>query len=460
MNDLTQGKPFSVIWRFSLPLLLSMALQQLYNLADSILVGQFTGEAGLAAIGAAYPITLIYIAIATGASMGCSVVIAQLFGAKRMRDLKTAIFTVIGFLFVLGIVLGGAGILLSHPILRLLHTQEAVLDTAAAYLSIYAFGIIGNFVYNTAAAIFTGLGDSKRPLYFLMIAAGLNVVLDLIAVGPLNMGVSGAAWATAIAQFVSAIVSVIVLFRMAKHQLDLPQDAPKFSKNLLGEMCRFSVPAIIQQCCVAFSHTILQRLVNTYGVTFMAGYEAASKIHNFVYMCFNTIGTALSSFAAQNFAAEKPQRVNQGCKASTGIIFVFTAVALLILQLFPAQLISMFVNVEENPGVVEVGKLYLRIISPDYLLICFIIVGGGLLRGVGRVRDFLLVTLLDFAIRIGMSYGLSLAILPGIGGYPLPTYTGMFWAWYFGSAVDLAVLLVLYYKMNHGGILDTRRMKA
>ena len=129
MNDLTQGKPFSVIWRFSLPLLLSMALQQLYNLADSIIVGRFTGEAGLAAIGAAYPITLIYIAIATGASMGCSVVIAQLFGAKRRRDLKTAISTVIVSLLLLGVLLGGAGILLAQPILRLLHTQDAVLST-------------------------------------------------------------------------------------------------------------------------------------------------------------------------------------------------------------------------------------------------------------------------------------------------------------------------------------------
>lgn len=454
MNDLTQGKPFSVIWRFSLPLLLSMALQQLYNLADSIIVGRFTGEAGLAAIGAAYPITLIYIAIATGASMGCSVVIAQLFGAKRRRDLKTAISTVIVSLLLLGVLLGGAGILLAQPILRLLHTQDAVLSTASAYLAIYAFGIIGNFVYNTAAAIFTGLGDSKRPLYFLMISAGLNVVLDLIAVGPLHMGVAGAAWATAISQYVSAVVSVAVLARVTRTQLDLPQDAPRFSRSLLWEMCRFSVPAIIQQCCVAFSHTVLQRLVNTYGVTFMAGYEAASKIHNFVYMCFNTIGTALSSFAAQNYAANKPQRVNEGCKASTGIILIFTAVALLILQLFPAQLISMFVNVEENPGVVDVGRLYLRIISPDYLLICFIIVGGGLLRGVGRVKDFLLVTILDFAIRIGCSYGFSLALLPSLSFYPLPSYTGMFWAWYFGSAVDLAVLLVLYYKMNHGGILD------
>jgi putative MATE family efflux protein len=449
MNDLTVGKPFSVIWRFSLPLLLSMALQQFYNLADSMIVGRFTGEAGLAAIGAAYPITLIYIAIATGASMGCSVVIAQLFGGKRMADLKTAITTAIAALLTLGIILGGAGILLARPILSLLSTQEAVLDTAAAYLAIYAFGVIGNFVYNTATSIFTGLGDSKRPLYFLLVSSLLNVVLDLIAVGPLNMGVAGAAWATAISQFVSAILSVTVLMKKSRKELELPSDAPHFSGKLLEEMCRFSIPAIIQQCCVAFSHTILQRLVNSYGVTFMAGYEAASKIHNFVYMCFNTIGTALSSFAAQNYAAKKPDRVRQGCNSSVGIIFGFTVIALLILQLFPAKLIGLFVDASENPGVIEVGKAYLRIISPDYLLICFVIAGGGLLRGVGRVKDFLLVTLLDFAIRISMSFLLSLVVLN--------SYTGMFWAWYFGTAVDLAILLVLYYRMLHGGILDTKQ---
>lgn len=446
MNDLTLGKPFSVIWRFSLPLLLSMALQQFYNLADSMIVGQFCGESGLAAIGAAYPITLIYIAIATGASMGCSVVIAQLFGSRRMEDLKTAISTAIIALLTLGIVLGGGGVLLARPILSLLGTPDSVLKDGSTYLAIYAFGVIGNFVYNTTTSVFTGLGDSKRPLYFLLVSSLLNVVLDYIAVGPLHMGVAGAAWATAISQFVSAGLSVAVLLRKTKTELHLPE-APNFSRKLLGEMCRFSLPAIIQQCCVAVSHTILQTLVNSYGETFMAGYEAASKIHNFVYMCFNTIGTALSSFAAQNYAAGKRLRVKQGCYASIGIIFSFTVVALFILQVFPGQLVGLFVNAEENPGVIAVGKDYLHIISPDYLLICFIIVGGGLLRGVGRVNHFLAVTLLDFAIRISMSYLLSLSVLHH--------YTGMFWAWYFGSAVDLLVILILYRKMIHGGILDT-----
>ncbi len=446
MNDLTMGKPFSVIWKFSLPLLMSMALQQFYNLADSVIVGQFCGEAGLAAIGAAYPITLIYIAIATGASMGCSVVIAQLFGAKRMGELKTAISTAIVALLTLGVVLGGGGIVLSKPILSLLGTPDSVMADGSAYLSIYAFGVIGNFVYNTATSVFTGLGDSKRPLYFLLVSSLLNVILDYIAVGPLQMGVVGAAWATAISQFVSAGLSVTILLRKSKKELNLPE-APNFSRKLLGEMSRFSLPAIIQQCCVAFSHTILQTLVNSYGETFMAGYEAASKIHNFVYMCFNTIGTALSSFAAQNFAAGKRLRVKQGCYSSIGVIFTFTVIALIILQAFPEQLIGLFVNAEENPGVIQVGKDFLRIISPDYLLICFIIVGGGLLRGVGKVNHFLTVTLLDFFIRIAMSYLLSLVVLNN--------YTGMFWAWYYGSAVDLFVILVLYQKMTRGGILDT-----
>lgn len=450
MNDLTVGKPFSVIWRFSLPLLLSMALQQFYNLADSMIVGRFCGEGGLAAIGAAYPITLIYIAIATGASMGCSVVIAQLFGSRQMETLRTAISTAILALLTLGIVLGGGGILLSRPILTLLGTPNSVLKDGSAYLAIYAFGIIGNFVYNTSTAIFTGLGDSRHPLYFLLVSSLLNVVLDLIAVGPLNLGVAGAAWATAISQFVSAVLSVMVLLNKTKTELQLP-DAPNFSLPLLGEMCRFSLPAIIQQCCVAFSHTILQTLVNSYGETFMAGYEAASKIHNFVYMCFNTIGTALSTFVAQNYAAGKRLRVKEGCYASIGIIFSFTVVAVLILQAFPEQLIGLFVQGQENPGMIAVGRDYLRIISPDYLLICFIIAGGGLLRGVGRVNQFLAVTLLDFAIRIAMSYLLSLGIL----GH----YTGMFWAWYFGSGADLVILLILYRNMTHGGILDTRNEK-
>ena len=452
MNDLTVGKPAGVIWRFSLPLLLSMALQQIYNIADSIIVGQFTGADGLAAIGAAYPITLIYIAIATGASMGCSVVIGRLYGEKNMTALKTAIYTAIIAMLALGIVAALIGIFGARGIMSLLGTPDNVFDDAAAYLAIYAFGVIGNFVYNTANAIYTGLGDSRRPLYFLLMSSVLNIILDLIAVAVLNMGVAGAAWATAISQFTAAILSTVLLVRKIR-ELHTEEKPTLFSGLQLKEMGRVAVPSIIQQCCVALSHTVIQRVVNSFGSTVMAGYEAGSKVHNFAYMCMNTLGTAFSSFAAQNTGARKPARVREGYKYATLMCLAFSIVVIIILQLFPATLVGLFVDADTNADVIEVGVNYMRIISPDYLLICFIIIAGGLLRGIGRIRDFLIVTLLDFAVRISMSFFLCLGIDWG--------YTGLFWAWYFGSAVDLIICMIWYRKMcRPGGELYVEKASA
>lgn len=445
MNDLTVGKPIKVIWTFSLPLLLSMALQQIYNIADSVIVGQFAGADGLAAIGAAYPITLIFIAIATGASMGCSVVIGQLFGARENDRLKTAIFTAIISMLTLGVVMAVIGVLGARTILTALGTGD-VLDDATAYLAIYAVGVIANFVYNTATAVYTGLGDSRRPLYFLLLSSVLNIVLDYIAVAIWHYGVAGAAWATTISQFVAAILSTAILVARIR-SIKTEGRVVLFSLEQLKWMSMIAVPSIIQQCCVAFSHTLIQRVVNSFGTTVMAGYEAGSKVHNFAYMCMNTLGTAFSSFAAQNHGAGKPERIREGFKWACLICLAFSLFVILLLQTLPANLVGLFVDAGENAGVIEVGVKYMRIISPDYLLICFIIIGGGLLRGIGRIRDFLLVTLLDFAIRIAMSYILCLPQFVGMG------YTGLFWAWYFGSAVDLAICAWWYRRMCRTGEL-------
>lgn len=426
---------------------MSMALQQIYNIADSIIVGQFAGADGLAAIGAAYPITLIFIAIATGASMGCSVVIGQLYGAKKMDELKTAIFTAIIAMFALGVVMAAAGVLGARTILTALGTGD-VLDDATAYLAIYSVGVIANFVYNTATAVYTGLGDSRWPLYFLLLSSVLNIVWDYIAVAIWHYGVAGAAWATTLSQFVAAILSTAILVRRIR-KLSVSQRVPLFSGGQLKQMCVISIPSIIQQCCVAFSHTIIQTVVNSFGTTVMAGYEAASKVHNFAYMCMNTLGTAFSSFAAQNFGAKKLGRIREGYKWASVMCLAFSIVVILVLQTIPAQLVGLFVNAGENAGVIEVGVKYMRIISPDYLLICFIIISGGLLRGIGRIKSFLVVTLLDFAIRITMSFVLCLPQFVGMG------YTGLFWAWYFGSAVDLVICLFWYRKMCRKGELAT-----
>ncbi len=443
LRDLTLEKPSRAVLTFSLPLVLSTVLQQTYNIANSVIVGRMVGSGALASVGAAYPITLFYIAVATGASMGSSVVISQLFGAKKVRDMKSAIFTSIISLVLLGVLLSLAGALLSRPLMRLLNASPSILADSSAYLAVYSIGALPMFVYNTSNAIFAGLGDSKRPLYFLFMSSVLNIFLCIFAVGRLNLGVIGAAWATTVSQLFAALLSTLILVRKIRG-IKTEEPVALFDTRLFKEISRIAVPSIFQQSCVALAHTVVQSLVNTFSNSVIAGYEAAAKIHNFAYMSMNTIGTAFSSYTAQNFGAGRNDRILEGFKVFSLFCLGLAAFVTLVMQLFSPFLISLFTNGSSDRELIEVGVNFLRIISPDYLIICFIITSGGLLRGIGRTRDFFYVTLLDFVVRVTMCFVLTKL---------LQSYTGLFWAWYFGSALDLAVCLFIYKKIRTRGEL-------
>ena len=441
MNDLTEGRPWPLLRRFALPLLLSTALQQLYYIADSVIIGQHTGAAGLAAIGAAYPITLFFLAVATGSAMGISVVASQLFGAKRMGELKTSVYTALISMLGLGILLTVLGAGLSGPLLQWLNARGEVYTGGRAYLAIYSAGLVPMLVYNAANAVFTGLGDSRRPLLFLLFSSVLNVLLDLLTVAVLRWGIIGAAWATTFSQLMAAMLAVFVLIKRTR-SLHTEEPVKVFDNSIFVNMCRIAVPSIFQQACVALAHTIVQSLVNTYSVSVVAGYEAASKIHNFAYMSFNTMGTALSSFAAQNYGAGRGDRVKAGFLTGTLMCFCLTVAVVLIFQLLPRQLMGLFVDPASEAQVVETGVRFMRIISPDYLIICFIITFGGLFRGVGKIMYFFLVTVWDFTVRVVMCFVLTKA---------LDSYTGLFWAWYFGSVADVIPCYILYKRMDFSG---------
>lgn len=434
MNDFTVGKPRKLLWKFALPLLLSTALQQVYYITDSIILGRYTGAEGLAAIGAAYPITLFFLAVATGSAMGISVVASQLFGAKRMTELKTSVYTALFATAALGAVLTALGVGLASPLLRLLNAAGSVFEGGRLYLAIYSAGMIPMLVYNASNAVFTGLGDSRRPLLFLLLSSLLNVALDLLSVAVLEWGLPGAAWATTVSQLAAAALSAAVLLRQTK-RIETERRVPVFDPALFRSMCRIAVPSIFQQACVALAHTIVQSLVNTFSPAVIAGYEAASKIHNFAYMSMNTMGSALSSFAAQNYGAKRYDRVQAGYRSGTWMCLALTVLVVCVFQLFPRQLMGLFVDAAAEPLVIQTGVDYMRIISPDYLIICFIITFGGLFRGVGRIMDFFLVTVWDFTVRVVMCFVLTKA---------LDSYTGLFWAWYFGSVADVIPCAVIY----------------
>lgn len=430
-TDLTTGRVTKVILVFSLPLLLSTILQQCYNIADSMIVGQFTGASGLAAIGAAYPVTLFFVAIATGASMGCSVVISQLFGAGQKELLHRAVYTALISLAVLGLILSLAGIALSGFLMHLLNASDEIFGNAKLYLAIYAAGVLPMLIYNAANGVFTGLGDSKLPLYLLLLSSVLNVILDYIAVRFLHWGVAGAALATSFSQLVAAVLAVLILIRRIRIIANC-DDRKYFDRVILGDIAKAAVPCILQQSCVALTHTIVQSILNTFDTTVIAGYEAASKLHNFAYMGLNTIGTAFASFTAQCFGAGKEKRIWEGFRTTIIICLGITACIIALFQLFPGQLIGLFIA--EDPDVIAAGTNYLRIISPVYSVICFIIATGGLLRGVGRSFAFFVETLLEFIVRVVMCFVLTEV---------LASYTGLLWAWYFGSSFGFLMCLGL-----------------
>lgn len=422
-KDLTTGHVPKTLLLFSIPLLLSTLLQQFYNIADSMIVGQFTGEAGLAAIGAAYPITLFFVAIATGTSMGCSVVASRLFGTGEYERISTASFTALTAFGVVGLVVSLVGILLSGPLMIILNAPASIFANAKAYLAIYAVGVLAMLIYNAAAGIFTGLGDSRTPLYLLLTSSCTNVILDYIVVRFFHWGVIGAAWATTVSQYLAAVLAVVILVKRLKKSGSKSQ--ARFDKAILAEISRSAIPCIFQQSCVACTHTIIQGLLNTYDTAVIAGYEAASKLHNFFYMSLNTLGTAFSAFTAQCCGAGKRKRVREGFRVTTLICLGCTLVVVALFQLCPNWLINLFIDTRENPLVAEAGINYLRIISPVYIPICFIVATGGLLRGTERSTAFFVETMLEFAVRVIMCFVLTQV---------LASYTGLMWAWYFGSS--------------------------
>lgn len=318
---MTKGSPLKIIFSFSLPMLLSMFFQQLYNIVDSLVAGNFIGMDALAAVGASYPITVLFIAAATGASIGCSVVVSQIFGARQLVQMKSAVSTAVISLIVLSLTLTGVGLLICNPLIALLNTPSNIFDDSALYLRIYICGVIFLFLYNTATAIFTGLGDSKTPLYFLIFSSIFNIVLDLWFVISFQMGVAGVAWATFIAQGLSSVLAVATLL-LRLRKIRVQERYKVFDVGLLRRMSVVAIPSIMQQSFVSVGQLCVQGLINGFGSITVAGYSAAFKINMFAISVMTTMSSARSSFTAQNLGAEswrrkagpRPERDEMRCR--------------------------------------------------------------------------------------------------------------------------------------------------
>lgn len=435
-RDLTVGNPRKVLWGFVLPMLISVAFQQMYNIADSVIVGQMSGngEAGVGAIGASYPVTMIFMAIAIGANAGCSVIISQLFGAKKFGDMKTAIYTSFISVLVLSAIFLAAGLPLTKPILRLLKTPPKIFSDSISYLNIFILAFPFLFVYNIATGIFTSIGDSRTPLYFLIGSSIGNIALDLLFVGVFRWGVSGAAWATFVAQGVAMAGTIVVLFFRFRIWRDCK--CKKFSADMLKKISIIAIPSILQQSFVSVGNLFIQAIVNPYGTAVVAGYTAASKVNIFAVNCFVTLSNGVSNFTAQNYGMGDKARIKQGFKWGCILSLIIALPFFLIFFIFPNFAVKLFMT-KVSEEALTAGRHFLLIISPFYFIICLKIISDGVLRGTVKVWCFLISTFSDLMLRVAFAY-----IFEGVLGLHSD---GIWLSWPVGWTLSTVLSLALYF---------------
>ena len=406
-KDLTVGKPQTVLWQFSLPLLGSILFQQLYNIADSLVAGKFVGENALAAVGNAYEITLIFIAFAFGSNIGCSVVVSRLFGAKKFGELRTAVTTTFLSVGVLCAALMALGICFCRQMLGLINTPAEVMADSQLYLDIYILGLPFLFYYNVSTGVFSAMGDSRTPFIVLALYSTSNILVDILFVTAFNMGVAGVAWATFLCQGVSCMLAVLALLRRLR-ALPASGKPPLFSWPLLKNIVVIAVPSTLQQSFVSVGNIIIQAVINSYGPSVMAGYSAAIKLNNLVITCFTQLGNGMSNYISQNIGAGKEERLAPGFTAGLRMSYVVLAPIVLLYFLFPRAPISVFMN-EGSQAALTTGVQFLRIVSPFYLVIVVKLIADGVLRGAGLMSQFMISTFTDLLLRVVLCIGLSSA---------------------------------------------------
>ena len=435
-KDLTVGEPRKILWQFALPMFISVIFQQLYNIADSVIVGNFAmhGEDALAAVGASYPITMIFMAIALGCNTGCAVVISQLFGAKKYREMKTAVSTTLLASFVISIVLTVCGLLFSRGMLKMISTPENIFTDADVYLKIYIGGFIFLFFYNVVTGIFTSLGDSQTPLYFLIGSSVSNIILDYVFVAMLHWDVAGVAWATFVCQGIACVLALFTLQKRLK-SIEVGEKAESFSLPMLKKVLAFAIPSILQQSFVSVGNIFVQNLINSFGSSVIAGYSAAIKINTFAVTCFSTTGNAVSSFTAQNVGAGYYDRVKQGLKSGL-LMGLIIGIPFFASGFFGGGILMKLFMKEQSTVALETGVQFLKIVAPFYFVIPMKLITDGLLRGSGAMRYFMISTFSDLILRVALGYILAV---------PFGT-TGIWMSWPIGWTIGTVLSLWFYKK--------------
>ncbi len=434
-KDLTIGKPETVLWQFCLPLFGSIIFQQLYNIADSLVAGKFIGENALAAVGNSYEITLIFIAFAFGCNMGCSVIVSQLFGAKDYSRMKTAVTTAGISSAILCGVLMLIGITACGQLLQMIQTPAELFSDSKLYLDIYIWGLPFVFFYNIATGIFSALGDSKTPFYFLAASSTSNIAVDILFVNVFDMGVAGVAWATFLCQGISCILAVCAIWKRLK-SFQAKKKAPLFDRELLKRITAIAVPSILQQSFISVGNIMIQGVINGFGAPVMAGYSAAVKLNNLVITSLSTLGNGVSNYTAQNIGAGKLQRIRSGFHAGRRLVWLL-CLPLFLLYFFAGRIVLHLFLDHPTATAIQTGVAYLRILSPFYFIISVKLVADGILRGAGLMKQFMLATFVDLILRVLLAFLLSKTTLGA---------TGIWCAWPIGWSIAAVLSLIFYHR--------------
>lgn len=412
-NMLTDS-PGKSLFFFALPMILGNLFQQFYTTVDSIIVGQFVGEDALAAIGASYSLTTVFIMIAIGGGIGASVITSQYLGAGLFSKMKTSIYTALISFLAVSIFLGMTGLVFSKLILQGLNTPENILSDAMLYLRIYFLGLPFLFMYNILSSIFNALGNSKTPLYLLIFSSLLNIFMDLILVRGFGCGIAGAAVATVLAQGLSAVISFCILMHTLKgfeeKDRDEEQEDKKeqkrvlFNIQMLGSMVKVAIPSMLQQSIVSIGMLLVQSVVNGFGSSALAGYTAGMRIESVCIVPMIASGNAVSTFTAQNLGAGTTERIKRGHVAAVKMVAAFAVLICLVLTLFHESIIRAFLEEGSDQAAFGTGNAYLSFIAFFFVFIGLKAVTDGVLRGAGDVLVFTLANLLNLGIRVTVAF--------------------------------------------------------
>ena len=442
-NDyLITENPLKALIVFAIPMIIGNLFQQAYTMADSAIVGRLVGEKALAAVGAAYSLTNIFICVAIGGGMGASVIVSQYFGHGNYGKLKKTVYTALVTFLVISVMLGVIGLAFSKNIMIAMNTPVEVLDMSVTYLQIYFLGLPFLFMYNVLSSMFNALGKSRIPLYFLIFSSVFNIVLDWVFVADFALDVAGVAWATLIAQGVSVLGSFTVLRKELK-KLEGASDGIFEAEELLP-MAKIALPSILQQSTVSIGMMLVQSVVNSFGAESLAGFSAGMRIESICVVPMAAVGNAISSYTAQNIGAGQLKRVSKGYVQANKMVIFFGVVICVILELFPTQFITLFLGADGSQVAIATGYGYLVFMGFFFFMIGFKMAADGVLRGAGDMKLFTIANLVNLSIRVIMAMTLA------------PRF-GIVWVWYAVPIGWTANFVISYLEYRTGKWKTIRR---